>query len=109
MIWTTDLIFGHVGGHLQRVQPDGGGKLHPAAAALMQFERQPARQWRIKCYLQRLHSTIVQHTVWQLVTECVASPQKFLCYRTRGIIVGPQLASFVLVSLVYQRPMRRLC
>ena len=49
------------------------------------------------CYLQRLHSTIVQHTVWQLVFECVASPQKFLCYRTRGIVVGPQLASFVCV------------
>ena len=111
MIWTADLIFGPVGGHLQRVQPDGGGKLHPAAAAMMQFERQPAWQCRIMCYLQRLHSTIVQHTVWQLVFECVASSQKFLCYRTRGIVVGPQLASFVcvLVSLVCQRPMRRLC
>ena len=110
MMWTAELIFRPVGGHLQRVQPDGGGKLHPAAAAMMQFERQPAR-WRIMCYLQRLHSTIAQHTVWQLVFECVTSPQKFSCYRTRGIIVGPQLASFVcvLVSLVCQRPMRRLC
>ena len=35
----------------------------------------------------------------------------YLFLRTRGIIVGPQLASFVcvLVSLVCQQPMRRLC
>ena len=56
-------------------------------------------------------STIIQHTVWQLVFECVASPHIFLCHRTRGILVAPQLASFVcvLVSLVCQQPIRRLC
>ena len=45
-----------------------------------------------------------------MVSECVVSPQNFLCYRTRGIIVGPQHTSFicVLVSLVCQRPMRRV-
>ena len=41
------------------------------------------------------NSTIIQHTVWQLGFECVASPVIFRCYRTRRIIVGPQLASFV--------------
>ena len=51
MIWTAELIFGPVGGRLQRVQPDGGGKLHLAAAAVTPFERQPARRWRIMCVI----------------------------------------------------------
>ena len=90
-IWTAELIAGPVGGHLQRVQPDGGGKLHPTAAAMTLFEKTNVRQWRIMWYLQRLQ--LHNCTVCQLVFECVASAQIYLCYRARGIIVGPHLSS----------------
>ena len=81
--------------HLQRVQPDGGGKLQAAPCsssndAIRKTTRTAVAGHVIFATLD-CNSTIIQHTAWQLIFECVASPQNFFCYRTRGIIVGPPL------------------
>ena len=60
---------------------------------MMQFERQPARQWRIMCYLQRLHSTIVQHTVWQLVFECIAN--------WMAVVIAPYIVFVLMLDLLH--------
>ena len=96
------MISGPVGGHLQRVQPDGtvADKLHPAAAAKMLFDGHATRTAVAGHVLFAAFATPQLYSalfIWQLVFECVARPQIFLCHTTRGVILGPQLTSFVCV------------